>query len=78
MDVYAWVSVCVRGWVAKEGILSLASLKRRRSVQKAFLCLFWREEHTKSCTCENLRDRKRRRRKLISPEQRVSQLGGRH
>ena len=28
-----WVSVCVRGWVAKEGILSPASLK-------TFFCLF--------------------------------------
>ena len=31
-DVYVWVSVCVRGWVAKEGILSLAPLKRRWNV----------------------------------------------
>ena len=26
MDEYVYVSVCVRGWVAKEGILSSASL----------------------------------------------------
>ena len=28
--MYAWISVRVRGWVAKERILSTASLKRRR------------------------------------------------
>ena len=26
MDVYVWVSLCVRGWVSKEGILSSAFL----------------------------------------------------
>ena len=48
MDEYVWVSLCVREWVAKEGILSPASLKQCRSVQKIFLCLYWREDHTKS------------------------------
>ena len=60
MDEYAWVSLCVRGWVAKEEILSPASLKRHRSVRKGFLCLYWREDHTKSCARETLQDRKRR------------------
>ena len=67
MDVYVWVCVCVRGWVAKVGILSSASLKRRQSNQKTFLCLIWREDHTKSCARENLRDRKR----LVSLKRRV-------
>ena len=40
----------------------------RRSVQKSFLGLLWREDHTKSCARENLRDRKRR-------VKRVSQFG---
>ena len=63
-----WVSVCVRGWVAKEGILSPASLKRCQSVQKTFFRLLWREDHTKSCARENLRDWNRR-------IKRASQLG---
>ena len=50
--------MCARGWVAKEGILSSASLKRRRSVQ-TFLGLFWRKDHTKICACKNLQDRKK-------------------
>ena len=75
MDVYVLVFVCVHGWMAKEGIISPVSLKRRKSVQKTFLCLLWCEDHTKSCARENLQDRKRRRRTLISPGQRVSQLG---
>ena len=61
-------SLCVRGLIAREGILSLASLKRRQSVQKTFLCLYWSEDHTKSSVCENQRGRKRRM-------NRVSQLG---
>ena len=40
IDEYVWISVCVRAWSAKEEILSPASLKRHRSVQKAFLCLY--------------------------------------
>ena len=38
MYIYIYIDmyVCVRGWVAKEGILFLASLKRRRGVQKTF------------------------------------------
>ena len=31
---------------------------------EAPLCLFWSEDHTKSCVCENLRDRKKGRRTL--------------
>ena len=68
MDVYVWVFVCVCGWVAKERILSPTFLKLRRNVQKTFLCLLWREGHTKSSAREKLRDRKRRMK-------RVSQLG---
>ena len=43
-----WVSLCVRRWVAKEGILSPASLKRRRRVQKTFLCLFWLDKNRRT------------------------------
>ena len=49
MDVNVWVSVSVRGWVAKEGILYPASLKRHRSVQETFLCLLWHKDHTELC-----------------------------
>ena len=60
VDVYVYVSLCVHGWVGKERILSPASLKRRRSIQKTFLYLYWREDHTKSCACKNMRVWKRR------------------
>ena len=60
MDEYVWASLCVRGWVAKEDILSPASLKQLWILQKTFLCLYWREDHIKSCARENLLDRKRR------------------
>ena len=75
--IYIWVSVCVRGWVAKEGILSPASLKRHWSVQKIFPCLYCREDYVKSCTCENLRDRKRRTKEVsqLGVRLRSSQLG---
>ena len=55
-----WVSPCLRTWATKEGILSPASLKRHRGVQKTFLCLYLCEDHTKSYALENLRDQKRR------------------
>ena len=63
--MYIWmymcgVCVCVRGWVTKEEISYPASLKRHRSFQKTFLCLYWREDHSKNCARENLQDRKRR------------------
>ena len=58
LDVYLWI--CEYSLMSdKEGILSLASLKRRQIVQTTFLCLLRREEHTKSCACENPRDWKR-------------------
>ena len=53
-------SLCVHEWVAKKGILSPASLKGHRSVQKTFLSLYWREDYIKSCAHKKLRDRKRR------------------
>ena len=46
---------------------------------ETFLCLFWPKDHTKSCACKNLRDRKKdeEHQSIGSeiPEQRVSQLG---
>ena len=51
------VSVCVRGWVAKERILSSTSFGRvRLSERSSLVCLFWREDHTKSCARMNLRE----------------------
>ena len=83
MDVYVWVCLCVRGCMAKEGILSPASLKRRQSIQKSFFCLLWREDHTKSCVRENLRDGKRRMKRVIqlggeTPKQSVRSIELRH
>ena len=51
--------LCVHGWVANDGILSPAFLKRCQIVQKTFLCLYWHKDHTKCCDRENLWDRKR-------------------
>ena len=71
MDVYVWVSLCVRGWATKERILSPASLKQGQSVQKTFLSLFWSKDHTKSCARENLQDRKRGRRTCCGADKHV-------
>ena len=49
MNEYEWVSQCVHGWVPKDGILSLSSLKWCQSVQKTFLYLYWHKDHTKLC-----------------------------
>ena len=71
MPNYTCVCVFVDGWPRSGSYLwylwSGAGVSRRP--------FFWRENHTKSCACENLRDRKRGRRTLVSPKQRVSQLG---
>ena len=79
--IYIWMNVCgshsVRGWAAKEGILSLSSLKQWWSVQKTFLCLYWHKDHTKSYAHENLRDWKRRAKvdSQLGVRLRGSQLG---
>ena len=39
-------------------------LRHLWSVQKTFLCLLWREDHLKSCARENLRDWKRRMKRV--------------
>ena len=52
--MYVWVSMCVRGWVAKERILSSASLDGVRLIGRSFLfCLFGHEDYTKSCARVN-------------------------
>ena len=68
--IYIYMDVCVGifvycGWPAK---LSPASLKRRRRVKKPFLCVFWRVYLIKCCTHENLRNRERGRKTLVSQE----------
>ena len=37
MNVYVWVYVCVHGWMAKEGILSLASVRVSRGTPLSIL-----------------------------------------
>ena len=49
VGVYAWIYVYVHGWVAKERILSLASLKWPWGIKKTFFfffffCLLWCKE----------------------------------
>ena len=70
-------SLCVREWVANEGILSLAYLKWHWSVQKTFICLYWRKNHTKSPARENMRDWKRRTKDVSQSRVRLrgTQLG---
>ena len=86
MNEYVCVSLCVYGWVAKEGIFSPAYLKQHRGVQKTFLCLYWCEALTKNCACEDQKRRmndvsqSRAERQLVrseTPKQRVrhSKLG---
>ena len=41
MDAYVWVSLCVRGWVAKESILSSASLDGVGLSGEVSLCAFF-------------------------------------
>ena len=48
--MYVFESVCVSGWVAKERILSSASLTGIR-VSRGTLCLLWREDHKKKVRC---------------------------
>ena len=69
-DIYIYGCVCVGfyvcsyRWMAKEVILSPASLKRHRSIQKTFLCPLWGENCTNSCARENLRDPTRRMKRV--------------
>ena len=56
--------VCSYRCMAKEVILSPASLKRHRSIQKTFLCPLWGENCTNSCARENLRDPTRRMKRV--------------
>ena len=56
MDVCVCVSVCVRIWVAKEGILTSASLTRVR-VSRSLFCLsiLARRPHKELCSRESAR-----------------------
>ena len=84
MHVYVYmyvcesVCVCVRRWVAKEGILSSVSLTGVWGSGGRPLCLLWREDYIKSCARENVRDRKRRMKRVSQWEVRLrsDQLGG--
>ena len=48
MDVCVWVSVCVHGWVAKDGILSSASLTNIRVFREFPLLVYFGAKTTQS------------------------------
>ena len=55
MDEYVWVSLWVNGWVTKEGILSPASLKRRRCPEEFSLSILTQRPHKELCPRKSAR-----------------------
>ena len=78
MDVYLWISVCVPGWVAKEGILSSVSLTGIRvSRETPLSTLVWRT-HEELCLQKPARPKERTKGQSVrseTPKQSVRSRG---
>ena len=77
--IYIYVHGCMRGslvlWVAGRIIFNIFEAEPECL---DILCLFWHKDHTKTCACKNLRDRKRDQRtwsvRSETPEQKVKKV----
>ena len=58
-----WVSVCVRGWVAKEGIFNI--FDQGHNVLRDLFVYFGTKSTQKRCAYKNLRDQKKKGQKMF-------------